>query len=99
MLLQIARIPEGLQVEGEIDMASAPQLVDALSRLDRSDGRLVIDLAGVTFMDSTGLHAVLNEVASRNGSGPLVLRNPTRSVRRLLDIGFPAGVEGLEVQE
>lgn len=99
MVLQITRIPEGLQVEGEIDMASAPQLAEALSRLDRSDGRVVIDLAGVTFMDSTGLHAVLDEVASRNGSGPVVLRRPTRPVRRLLDIGFPAGVNGLEVQE
>jgi anti-anti-sigma factor len=99
VLLRIKPIPEGLQVEGEIDMASAPELVEAMARLERSNGHLVIDLAGVTFMDSSGLHAVLNEVMSRNGSGPLVLRHPTRPVRRLLDIIIPAGVEGLEVQE
>ncbi|MEZ0448168.1 STAS domain-containing protein [Cellulomonas sp. ICMP 17802] len=43
-------------VEGEIDVSSADHLRDELARLlDRDRADLVIDLRGVTFMDSTGL--------------------------------------------
>lgn len=99
MLLHITRTAEGLHVEGEIDMSSVHEFSEAMSEVSRSDGGLVVDLAGVTFMDSTGLRALLKQAASRNGNGPVVLRHPRSPVRRLLEITIPGGVEGLEVQE
>jgi anti-sigma B factor antagonist len=43
-------------VEGELDLASAPELKRELSEAVRSGSRrLIIDLSGVTFIDSTAL--------------------------------------------
>jgi anti-sigma B factor antagonist len=48
-------------VTGELDVASAPALRDALlALLNRGDGAsLVVDLRGVTFIDSTGVGSLL----------------------------------------
>jgi stage II sporulation protein AA (anti-sigma F factor antagonist) len=43
----------------------------------------VIDLAGVAFMDSTGLREILR---ARNELAAMSLRAPSDTVRRLLDI-------------
>lgn len=54
-------------VEGELDLVSAPQLKDELTKLlHGSEGRLVLDLDGVPFMDSTAL-SVLVGVQRRLG--------------------------------
>ena len=47
-------------VTGELDVASAPSLRDkALALLNRGADALVLDLRGVTFMDSTGVGSLL----------------------------------------
>jgi anti-anti-sigma factor len=48
-------------VTGELDVASAPALRDTLlALLNRGDGAsLVVDLRGVTFIDSTGVGSLL----------------------------------------
>lgn len=78
-----------VEVVGELDMFTAPRLRDALALLvDGQDSpeRLVIDLAGVTFMDSTGFLA-LDEGTSRNGwRGYTELRNLTPQVQRVIDL-------------
>jgi anti-anti-sigma factor len=49
-----------LTLSGELDIASAPALRRALDDFEASAAsRLVIDLTQVTFMDSTGLRALL----------------------------------------
>jgi anti-sigma B factor antagonist len=57
-----------ISVEGELDLSSAPQLkwrlVDAL---EQEQTALVVDLAGVTFMDSTALGVL---VGVRRGLDP-----------------------------
>src|SRR4051794_32243135 len=48
-----------LRVAGEVDLLTAPQLGEALAAA-LAPGRVVVaDLAGVTFMDSTGLRTLL----------------------------------------
>jgi anti-sigma B factor antagonist len=49
-----------VEVTGEIDVASAPALRDRLlALLNRGAPDLVIDLRGVTFIDSTGVGSLL----------------------------------------
>ena len=49
-----------VQPVGELDMVTVPQVDAMVSRL-HGDGfdELVVDLRGVTFMDSTGVHLIL----------------------------------------
>jgi anti-sigma B factor antagonist len=73
---------------GEIDMASAPMLAECLgTAAQECDQAVVVDLTEVTFLDSTGLKALLEgrkALADRGLS--MTLRNPTDPVRRVLSI-------------
>jgi anti-anti-sigma factor len=59
-----------LSVRGEIDLATAPLLRDLLlPALERGDGPVVVDLSDVPFMDSSGVHVLVNtqaELARQN---------------------------------
>jgi anti-sigma B factor antagonist len=59
-----------LEVFGELDLASAPRLCSALdaARIHRVR-RVVIDLTGVDFCDSTGLRALLGASTELRVSG------------------------------
>jgi anti-sigma B factor antagonist len=46
-------------VSGELDMATAPQLEDALSDAARDSTAVILDLSGLEFIDSSGLHTIL----------------------------------------
>ena len=49
-----------LAVGGELDLGSAPRLRDAaLKRIHAGDRAIVLDLAGLEFLDSTGLGVVV----------------------------------------
>ena len=58
---------------------------------------VVLDLSAVTFMDSSGLRALL-QWASSDDRGPVVIQDPSPQVRRLLEITIPDGMPGLEVR-
>jgi anti-sigma B factor antagonist len=49
-----------LILTGELDIATAPQVEEAaLAMLEQSVRRLVIDLSGLTFIDSSGLRTLI----------------------------------------
>lgn len=83
-----------LVLSGEIDLAVAPALQAAGTELINSlaPGRLDIDLGEVTFIDSSGLGALiaLRNAARRCGAG-LVLVRLSPAVERFFDL---AGVRG-----
>src|SRR3954463_10143822 len=78
-----------LEVFGELDLATAPKLCAALdaARIHRVK-RLVIDLTGVDFCDSTGLRALLGAGTElRFGGGRLAVAClPDGPVGRLFDM-------------
>jgi anti-sigma B factor antagonist len=78
--------PEELLVSGEVDIQSCDALRDAGVRLAlESPAGLVIDLAGVTFMDSSGMSALVSiRRAAISSNVPLILRAPSGRVRRIL---------------
>ena len=75
-------------VGGELDMDTATLLHHQLaSQVTQGRTNLVLDLAGVPFMDSSGLNIVLRAMnETRQLDGRLLLAAPTESVRRLLDL-------------
>ena len=72
----------------EIDFLTAPALVAELDRaINEGDGKVVVDLCDVTFMDSSGAHALL-EASKRlramgRGFSVICVRG---SISRLLEI-------------
>ncbi|MFC6022846.1 STAS domain-containing protein [Plantactinospora solaniradicis] len=77
-----------LEVRGELDMATSPQLRERLQRLvDAGDRQVVVDLAEVGFMDSSGLGVlVLIFKALRDVGGRLCLAAAQPAVRSVLTI-------------
>lgn len=75
-------------LRGELDPHTAPDLRGEIDRvLEAGRSRLVLDLAGLTFIDSSGLRVVISahkDTVERGGG--LVLRSPSPTTRRLLDI-------------
>jgi anti-anti-sigma factor len=73
---------------GELDIATAGQLEGALREVEQTDAQtIVLDLSGLTFIDSTGLRLVL-DANDRCGGAADRLRVIAGSpaVERLLDI-------------
>jgi anti-anti-sigma factor len=71
---------------GEVDLETAAQLGDhALEALRDVSPHLVLDLSGVTFMDSTGLKVLLSiQRRADLSGGTLALAGATRPVRKIL---------------
>jgi anti-sigma B factor antagonist len=76
-----------LVVRGEIDMATAPQLRDALMELvDAGATRVTLDCRRLDFLDSSGI-GVLIAVRKRLGDeGSLTLEAPQAHVRKVLEL-------------
>jgi anti-anti-sigma factor len=77
-----------LALGGEFDMAAAEEVRASLAGLTDGDAaEVVLDLASVTFMDSSTLRELLRaELALRATGGRLVLAAPTPPVTRLLEL-------------
>lgn len=77
-----------LSLRGELDLTSVPQFERELREIEAgSPGRLVIDLSGLDFMDSTGLRALLQARERAKGNQhELALRRGPRQVQRVLEL-------------
>jgi anti-sigma B factor antagonist len=83
-------------VLGELDIATAPSLDDAVLGLeDARPGLLVIDLTGVSFIDSTGLSVLLtaSNRAREQGRRLVVVRPPLPALRVFTLTRVDAGME------
>jgi anti-sigma B factor antagonist len=77
-----------LEVRGDLDMATRPALARRIDDvLDTTPPRLVVDLAGLAFIDSSGIDALVTARARAEKVGvPFALASPSRACRRILDI-------------
>jgi len=74
-------------VAGEVDIATAPQLAETLA--DAANGGTVrVDISGVTFLDSSGLHALVaaHRYITRNGRRMIICGPVDPIVSRTLEI-------------
>src|SRR4029077_5679465 len=83
-----------LEVSGEVDLSNVAALRTVLDGVAAGHpGRLVLDMSGVTFIDSSGIHALI-DAAQRIGS--VSLRSPSWQVRRLVETMGLTSVLSLE---
>jgi anti-anti-sigma factor len=73
---------------GEIDLWSAPEVNAALATHGTRDSRLVLDLRGVTFMDSSGLGLIVEATqrARKHGFRFAVAVDDGSDVYRILEM-------------
>jgi anti-anti-sigma factor len=77
-----------LALSGELDLVSSPALERAVPRQAQPDAEsIVVDLRGLEFMDSTGLHTLLRiqQAAHDRGLEFVLIRGPDH-VQRLFDL-------------
>jgi anti-sigma B factor antagonist len=77
-----------LSLRGELDMATRPRVENALIRAEDSDAAVIeLDLGGLTFMDSSGLHLVLNARRRADEKGhKLVLLEGPEAVQQIFEL-------------
>jgi anti-sigma B factor antagonist len=77
-----------LSAAGELDVNTAPELREHLSRLINGGARqIAVDLAEVSFVDSTALSVLVSALKRlRQSDGDLTLASPNPSVRRVFEI-------------
>ncbi len=90
--VEIEDVPDGdahtVRLRGELDMAGVPSLEATVERICAEGARSVtIDLAELTFIDSTGLAAIVHVSAlcAKHGCDFEILPGP-RAVQRLFEV-------------
>jgi anti-sigma B factor antagonist len=74
---------ELLTLEGELDLAAAPAVTEAVDALADPSRPLVIDLTGLRFIDSSGIHALVHPPGPQ---GTVVFVCPPGNIRRVLEM-------------
>ena len=78
--------PRAFRLTGEMDLASKEAFNDALVLEIDQDGDLTLDLSGLTFIDSTGVQALIKAAENLHERGRLILRSPGKNVLRVFDL-------------
>ena len=73
-----------IKLTGEIDLSNADSVRAAIEpTVSSAPERIVFDLSGLDFLDSSGI-ALLLYVAAKSGS--VQVRNPSEIVRRIIEV-------------
>jgi anti-anti-sigma factor len=75
-----------MRLIGELDASNADELLDTLQPQLDQPGDLVLDLSGLSFIDSMGLRSFLRIATTLETSGKLILDSPQRSVARTIEL-------------
>ncbi len=78
-------------VRGELDAASTPVLQEKLADIVAEGGPIVLDLAECQFLDSTGLHAIIDArgVLEERGAGFEICCVGDGPVARVIEVALP----------
>jgi anti-anti-sigma factor len=104
-LVELLRLEKGegsgsFRLIGELDSSNAPQAMSRLQEELRAVDQLTLDTSGLTFMDSQGVHMLIDlgrEAAEHGASVTLI--NCSRQVKRLMEVAVPMGIPGVEMVE
>ena len=79
-----------VRLDGEVDISSADLLSEQFEAIaGRGATSVILDATEVTFMDSTGLHALVEGKRRLHERGSQIFLVPSQQVRRVLELVFP----------
>jgi len=74
---------EVVTLAGELDMAHASTIAETLDALADTERPVIVDLSELTFIDSSGIHAILRP---RPQEGTVILVCPPGNIQRVLSV-------------
>jgi anti-sigma B factor antagonist len=76
-----------VSVGGDLDLATAPRLDGALREIESTSSTVILDLSGLTFIDSSGINLLVRHAERARSNGfALSIVPPNATVARVLDI-------------
>ena len=76
---------DSLALEGELDLLTVRDLNEVLATRNGALN-VTLDLSALTFIDSSGLHAIVTFLQSRDPDGTVTLRGVSPDLLRILEI-------------
>jgi anti-anti-sigma factor len=91
--------PGSFRLSGELDLLNVEAVSRYLQEELRTGQQLTLDVSGLTFIDSKGLAMLLQLAASslELGLPAVVLRSPSEVLRRVLEVGLPSPIPGIQL--
>jgi anti-sigma B factor antagonist len=89
MLFEVETSPSGaVHLSGELDLGTVGQLETALAPLITEGGTITVQVSGLDFMDSTGLHALVKVATSLGDRGCMVIHglNGKGRIQKLIEL-------------
>jgi anti-anti-sigma factor len=100
MSFMIVQGDGSLRLTGELDVAEADGLIERASTAIPEGGNLVLEVDELSFIDSSGVRALVTIAGMLPQGGRLVLRRPTAAVRRVLDlVGIDGTAAAIDVED
>lgn len=97
LLRVLAAGPRTYRLVGELDVSSAEALADLLTTELAAPGDVTLDLRGLRFMDSAGIHLFIKTAVGLRGRGSLRLVEPRSGVARVIETTGLERLSNLEV--
>lgn len=90
-MLSVDNVADGdrvtVKVAGDIDLASADKLTEALEKAVAVASEVCVDLSQVTFLDSTGIRSLVQAYRSAQSQGGILYVDGARQwVAKVLDV-------------
>src|SRR4026209_1897225 len=84
--VQVIPVSPAVVLSGELDIASADSVRDAMAPSVELGGIVLVDLTNLHFMDSSGVHVLLEAAKQLDGKGCLLLHGVHDPVARLFEL-------------
>ena len=81
-----------VEIEGNIDSTTAPELNDSLNQSMKGINSLILDFKKVDYISSAGLRVLLVACKTMSGQGKMIVRNANKNV---MDIFLMTGFDNI----